>query len=127
MTARRLAADVEIFPHGEIGEDAAILGHETKAAPGDLERPQPRNLFAKKANHAVALRNEPHQRLDRGRLAGAVAAHESHHLAAADVKRRLKQYLRGAVPGLQSLDFEHRRAHWVILTVGANGSFVPSP
>src|SRR5207248_2151519 len=83
-----------------------------KPAPGDLERPQPRNLFAKKANHAVALRNEPHQRLDRGRLAGAVAAHESHHLAAADVKRRLKQYLRRAVPGLQSVDFEHRRAHW---------------
>ena len=36
--ARRLAADVEIFHHGEIGEDAPVLRREAQAAPRDLER-----------------------------------------------------------------------------------------
>ena len=28
--ARRLPADVEVFQHGEVGEDAAILRHEAE-------------------------------------------------------------------------------------------------
>ena len=38
--ARRLAADVEIFHDGEIGEDAAVFRREAEAAPRDLERLQ---------------------------------------------------------------------------------------
>ena len=34
----------------------------------------------------LRLREQAHDRLQRGRLAGAVAAHQRHHLAAADLE-----------------------------------------
>src|SRR5262249_17800633 len=111
MAPRRLAADVEILPHGQVGKDAAILRHEAEPAARDLERPQPRNVFAEKAHRAAALRDESHQRLDRGRLAGALAPHQRDDFTAAYMERRREQNLRGAIPRLESIDFEHWCAH----------------
>ena len=65
---------------------------------------QPRNVLAAEAHRAAAARDQRHQRLHGGRLAGAVAAHQGDHLAAADLKRQVEQDLRGAVPGVQAVD-----------------------
>src|SRR3954454_12313374 len=107
MMSHRLAADVEIFQHGEIGKDAPVLRHEAEAPSRDLERLELRDILAEEADGSGALGDQPHQRLERRRLAGAVAAHERDHLAVADVKRRLEQDLRGAIPRLEACDLEH--------------------
>ena len=50
---------------------------------------------------ALALGQHAHQRLERGGLARAIAAHQRHHLAAAHLQVHVVQDLRRAVPGLQ--------------------------
>src|SRR3954449_243254 len=107
MMSHRLAADVEIFQHSEIGKDAPVLGHEAEAPARDLERLELRDILAEKADGSGALGDQPHQRLEGCRLAGAVTAHERHHFAVADVKRRLEQDLRGAIPRLEASDLDH--------------------
>src|SRR5258708_31424522 len=107
MMPHRLAADVEILEHGEIGEDASVLRHETQAPARDLERLEFRDILAEKMHGSGALRDQRHQRLERRRLAGAVAAPERHYLAALAVKGWLEQDLRGPIPRLEALDLEH--------------------
>src|SRR3954454_23567610 len=107
MMSRRLAADVEFFQHGEIGKDAPVLGHEAEAPARDLARLELGDILAEKTDGSGTLGGQSHQRLERRRLAGAVAAHERDHLAVADVKRRLEQDLRGAIPRLEPFDLEH--------------------
>ncbi len=36
-TARFLASNIEIFQHGQVRKDAAILGREPDTKPGDFE------------------------------------------------------------------------------------------
>ena len=105
--ARRLAADIEILGDGEGGENAAVFRHEADAAPRDLERTQPRNIFTAEAHRPAAPRQQRHQRLQGGGLAGAVAAHQRDHFAAADLKREVEQDARRAVPGVEAFDLQH--------------------
>ena len=68
-------------------------------------------VLAEELRLARAPRHQRHERLHRGALARAVAAHQRDDLAAADVERRLEQDLGGAVPRLEPLHLEHGFAH----------------
>src|SRR5262249_20193990 len=110
MVAQRLAADLEILEHRQIGEDAPVLGHETEPPARNLEWLEMRDILAQESDHAAALRDQRHQGFKRRRLAGAIAAHQRDHLAALDVEGWLEQDLRGAVPHPEPLHLEHAHA-----------------
>ena len=55
-----------------------------------------------KRTRPCALADQAHDRLHGRRLAGAVAAHQRHHLAAADLEGKVVKNARGAVPGAQA-------------------------
>ena len=61
MMAERLAADVQILEHGQIGEDTPILRHETQPPARDLERLEMGDVLAQEAHGAAALRDQGHQ------------------------------------------------------------------
>ena len=63
-----------------------------------------------KRTEPVRLRDDAHDRFQRRGLAGAVAAEQRHHLARLHVESDAVQDVRLAVPGLQVLDREQRRA-----------------
>ena len=125
MIADVLAADVEIFRNGEVGEDAPVLRHEAEPAARDLKWLEMGNVLAEEVDRAAALRDQRHQRLQRRRFAGAVTAHQRHHLAAANVEREVEQNLCGAVPRLERAHFEHRRTHGRASAWGLNVRPVP--
>ena len=125
MMADRLAADIQILEHGQIGEDAPVLRHETKPPARDLEWLEMGDVLAQEAHGAAALRDQGHQGFEGRRFAGAVAAHERDHFAAADLERRLEQNLRSAVPRREPLHLEHGRAHARPWACGANVRPVP--
>src|SRR5262249_41879120 len=106
MISDRLAADGEVLRDRPIRENAPVLGHEAQPPSRDLERLEIGDVLAQEADRSAALRDQRHQRLERRRFAGAVAAHERDYLAAADVEGRLEQDLRGAIPRLEVLDLE---------------------
>jgi hypothetical protein len=108
--ARGLAADVKILQHGEVGEDAAILRREAEAEPGDAERLEPGNVDAGKAHPAAPRRHQSHDGPHGGGFAGAVAAHQRHHLAAADLEIQIVENARRSIPGAEIFHREHRRA-----------------
>src|SRR3954470_8720021 len=99
--ARRLASDFEVLGHREVGEDAPVLGHVAEPEPGNLVRRAPVDARALEADLARARLDEAHQRLERGRLAGAVAAEEGHDLASVDREVEPEQDLRASIAGAQ--------------------------
>ena len=87
-------------------EDAALLRAVGEAQPGDLVGRLADRLAALEGDRAGALLDDAHDRLQRRRLAGAVAAQQRHQLAAADLEAHAVQDVRFAVPGLQAVDLE---------------------
>src|SRR3989441_5098301 len=119
--------DLEVLLDGEIGKDAAILGRVADAHARPLVGRTPRDLLALEAHDAAARWQEPHDRIDGGRLAGAVATHETDRLAGADGQRDRSEDLGGAAIGLDPLQLEHRcgRSHLSSPWEGRGGSGVP--
>src|SRR5438046_2289925 len=76
--------DLKVLLDGQVGEDAAVLRRIADAEPRALVRGQPRDVPALEAHGAAARRQQPHDRVDRRRLAGAVAADQTDGLAGAD-------------------------------------------
>ena len=74
---------------------------------------------------SVALADDAHDRLQRRRLARAVAAEQRDDLARAHVEIDAVQDVRFAVPGLQALDVEHRRSRGAARAEAA--SAIPDP
>src|SRR5690606_3251695 len=97
----------QIFPNGQRWENLPALRHKTDA--------QTRHFFGAVAGR-VAPRDldlspfrseQPHQCAYGGGLAHAVAAHESNQFALIHFQRDIEQYLRMAIGGLKSIDFQH--------------------
>ncbi|MNW06029.1 hypothetical protein D3C71_2023650 [compost metagenome] len=65
-------------------------------------------VFAHELNGALALGQHTHQRLESGGLARAIAAHERHDFAPANVQVHVVQDLRRAVPSLQAFGLEQQ-------------------
>jgi len=61
------------------------------------------------ASAAGAALDQPHDRPERGRFAGPVAAHERRDLAPAQAQRHPEEHLRAAVKGVKSLHVEKVR------------------
>ena len=93
----RLAADLEIFLHRQVGEDTALLRHVAEPAAHDRMRRLARNVPALEHDPARALRDQADDGAERGRLAGAVAPEQRDHLAVADLQRDIEQDMRRAV------------------------------
>ncbi len=62
-----------------------------------------------KCHRAASLGDDPHDRLQRGRLARAVPPKQSDEFAFAHVKIDAMENMRFVVPGLQAFDLEHGR------------------
>ena len=86
-TPSRLAppgeAEPEVLLDGELGEDAAALGHERDARAARRSRARARGASCPcEQDLAAARRHEPHDRVQRRRLAGAVRPDQADDLAA---------------------------------------------
>ena len=99
----------QIFPDVEAGENAALLRAEGNPHAGDPVRGGADDLLAVETDRAGALADDPHHRLQRGGLAGAVASEQGHHLAGIHLEIDAVKDVRLPVPGLQILDRQHRR------------------
>ena len=82
--AARVGAELEVFPHGEAGEDLAAFGHVDHA---ELYHPvagQAVDPLALKAHLAAARPQETGDRAQHRRLASTVGAHHRQRLAGLD-------------------------------------------
>src|SRR5664279_3918302 len=70
-----------------LGEDAPALGHERDARARNLLGRAPAQRLAREPDLARARRHEPHDRVQRRRLARAVRPDEPDDLAAPDLDR----------------------------------------
>src|SRR5262249_41784257 len=93
----------------EAGEDAAFLRAERNAEPRDPVAGEADELVAIVADRPGALADDAHDRLERRRLAGAVAAEQRYDLAGEYLEARAVQHMGFAIPGLQPFDREQRR------------------
>src|SRR6185295_14248769 len=71
----------QVFFDAEARENAALLGTQRDAQPSDPVAGQADELLALVANRSGALADDAHDRFQRRRLAGAIAAQQRHHLA----------------------------------------------
>src|SRR4051812_32439316 len=77
---RDLRRQQQVLLHVQAREDAALLRTERDAHAGDAIRWCFRNFFPVEGNGTFLLRHHAHDRLERGRLARAVAPEQRHYL-----------------------------------------------
>src|SRR5215471_9934441 len=94
----------KIFFDVEAGKNSTLLRTKRNAKPRDPVAGQPDELSALIAHRSGPLTDDPHDRFQRGGLAGAVATKQRHHLAGQDLEAGAVEHMGFAVPGLQSLD-----------------------
>ncbi len=70
---RSLAAHHQVLGDGQVAEDAPLLRHVAHPQTADLVSGPPGDLPAVEVDAAARHRHEPHDGLQRGRLAGPVA------------------------------------------------------
>ena len=75
-------AELQILFHRQQLEDAAMLGHEAQTLRGNAMRRLSGNVLAPKA-HLPTRRHHTGDRLERGRLARAIAAEQRHEFTLA--------------------------------------------
>ena len=102
----RLASHLQVFHHGEVGENAPVFRHKAHAQPRRLVRFGTRHVMAHETNVAAALFEHADDGLDGGGLASAIATHQGHHFAASDLQAHVVNNLRGAIPGAQFADLQ---------------------
>src|SRR5439155_19099998 len=93
----------------EAREDPALLGTEGDAEPRDRVRGAVDQLPVAEPHRARPSTNDAHDRLERGRLAGAVAPEQRHHLARPHLEVDAVEDMRFVVPGVEVPDGEERR------------------
>ena len=107
----------EIFLDIQARENASFLRTPRNAQPGDPVRRQARSLLLFEDDRALAPRHDAHDRLQRRRLAGAVASEQRGHFARRHVERDAVQDVRLTIPRLQVAHGEQRalRRHAALL------------
>ena len=81
----------EVLGDGQVRVDPAALGDERDARASDAPRcARPRIDAAGEADLAAVHRDEPHDRVERRRLAGAVRADQADDLPAADLEAQVR-------------------------------------
>ncbi len=109
LPRERGGADREVLGHGQRREQAAPLGREAQAPPGDLLGREPRDILSGQADLTLAGANETGDRPERRRLTRAVRAEEGDDLALLDVEIRLADGDDRPVAGAETADVEQRR------------------
>ena len=104
-----LGRQQQVFLDAEARENAALLGTQRNAQPRDPVAGQADELLALVAHRSGALADDAHDRFQRRRLAGAIAAEQRHHLAGQNLEGGAVQHMGFAVPGLQPFDREQGR------------------
>src|SRR5687767_13518702 len=89
----------QVLVHGELRKDVAVLGHVADAQVRDLERLAAEDLLVAPGHRAFAV-DEPHDGLDGGRAAGAVAAEQRDDFSRLDVEVDAVQDVALAVEGV---------------------------
>ena len=102
----RLAADFEIFLDRQIREDAPLFRHVAEPAAHDRMRRLARDVLALEHDAARAVLDQADDGAEGGRLAGAVAPEQRHHLALADLERDIEQDMRRAVKTVEIRDLQ---------------------
>ena len=106
--AVHIAAHLEVRLDAERGKHVRLLRHEGDALAGDLARPEAGDRPALEADRALARLQKSRDRLEQGRLAGAVRADQHDHLALRDRDADALQHLvMRAVAGDDVGDGEH--------------------
>ncbi len=101
------ARDGDVLGNGEGAEQPATLGHEVHPGPGDLDCAAAAEVSTVQAYRPARRAVDPAHRTGQGRLAGAVVAHDGHHLTGAHLERDAPQHLRAPVRGPQVDDLKH--------------------
>src|SRR3989454_5686901 len=101
-------AQLEVLAHPPGPEDLAPLRHVGDAARDHLRRRPAVDPLALELDAAAAKRQQPGDRAQRRRLAGAVAADEGDHFARVHLQRDLAHGHEVAVPGLDAIEAEQR-------------------
>ena len=110
--ARALERHLQVFFDGQVGEDAAALGHVADAERGDaVGRPVGRRHGRRCARVPSRARRQAHQAAQRRGLAGAVAAEQRDDLAFAHLEADAVQDVALAVEGVQVLGLRAHRVH----------------
>ena len=99
-----IEAGAQVLHHSEQLEDAPVLRHVTDAEAGELVRRHACDGLALEQDFALARIDQPHDGLERGALADAVAAQQPDHLAGTDLQRDAVQDVALAVEGVDVLD-----------------------
>ncbi len=98
----------QVLVDREIGEHLTPFRHVADAQPRHPMAGQTGDRLSVEGDRSALRRQQPHDRLDRGRLAHTVAAHQGHHFARPDGQINPEQHLAGAVEGLDVAEFQHR-------------------
>src|SRR5437588_4519336 len=101
----------QVFLDVEAGEYASLLRADGDAQARHLVGSKNDRLDVAEPDRAQATRHDPHDRLERRRLAGAVAAEKRDHLALRHLKLHAVQDVRFAVPGVEAAHLQERFSH----------------
>ena len=108
LALERREAGLEVLLDGEERKDFAPLRHIGDAAPRALAGPEPGNVGAVERDRTVADRMLSGERVEKARLADAVASQHAGNLARFGGERHVTQRLRRAVMQVDRVDMQHR-------------------
>src|SRR5262245_4713224 len=106
----RREPELEVFPHGEAGENPPILRHESDAASSDLVWMEPGQVAALEVDGSAGGLHEAHRSLHERGLAHAVLAEQRHRFAFVHFQGDAEENRGGAVPSVQVLDAQHAQS-----------------
>src|SRR4029434_8864046 len=98
--------DLEVFVHGEVGEDPAVIRHEADAEPGDRVWGLPDELHAVVRDATGRGRSQAHDAPERRTFSRAVPAQETHRLAFMHFEGHAEEDVASGVKGVQVADVE---------------------
>ena len=108
----RLAADKDVFRHGQVLHEVQLLVDDADAERLRVARAVDLDLLAKKLDRAAVARVDAGQHLHERRFAGAVFADERHDLALADLELRIVQRVDAREVFLDPGHSENRIGHF---------------
>ena len=103
--------DAQIVLHRHAGEQPAAFGHDRDAVGHHAVRLRAADRTAVEAHHLGRDAQQPHDRFEQRRLAGAVGADQRDDLAGGDLEIDAVERLEIAIAGDQAMGGEQRRAH----------------
>ena len=102
------AADFEVFHHGKLGEDAAVLGDVAEAGAGDGVGFASGDVLAGEGDAPGGGADEADEGFEGGGFAGAVAAEQDEGAARGNMEAESLQDVGAAVMGVQGLEMQHQ-------------------